>query len=163
MPGRCCAVARMCYDRPMTGRAIVFLTMLLAASATAAAGPDLAALVGDATAKRVAVDLRTQASDGALAVAFLSGPGLDAVGDIDPATVVILDPRRLGEGAPSCTARDVDGDGAADLLCHFALAGLGFEGGEVAVGAALIEPRELGCLGHQDTVYGIGVVTLASD
>ena len=113
----------------MTGRLIVFLTMLLAASATAAAGPDLAALASDATAKRVAVDLRIQAGDGTLMVAFLSGSGLDAVGEIDPASVVILEPRRLGEGAPSCTARDVDGDGGADLLCRFAVNGSAFEGG----------------------------------
>lgn len=147
----------------MTARLIAFLTMLLAASATAAAGPDLAALAGDPTAKRVAVDLRTQAGNDALAVAFLSGPGLDAVSDIDPATVAILGPHRLAGQVPSCTARDVDGDGAADLLCRFALAGLDFEGGSLVVAAALVERRELGCLGHQDSVYGIGVVTLAGD
>jgi hypothetical protein len=69
-------------------------------------------------------------SKGVTPVAILSNGLFDAFG-VEPTSVVFAGaaPRKLGNGRPSCSFEDVNGDGVADLLCHVEMKDLALEPG----------------------------------
>jgi hypothetical protein len=77
----------------------------------------------------------TKVSKGAgkVAVAILSDDGFDAPGEVDVATLILE-----REPALRCAAKDVDRDGARDLLCAFSLRGVSTRGWPLAVPPACV-------------------------
>jgi hypothetical protein len=90
----------------------------------------------------------TKVSKGAgkLAVAILSDGALDAPAEVDVATLILE-----REPALRCDAKDVDRDGARDLLCSFPLRGISTRGWPFSVppacvrGATFAGRKLLGC------------------
>jgi hypothetical protein len=81
---------------------------------------------------------KVQKGSGKLSVAILSDGALDAPAEIDVATLILE-----REPAQRCSAKDVDRDGARDLVCSFPLAGISARLWPIFVPPACVRGRTL--------------------